>query len=104
MEFPNSFTRDLAAMLRLNFNKLGTDSLIGLTTLRYQQVLDGIAEFIEITQTEWDDPIEVDNEYSKTIFDHEVTYLYLMCADQDDAWELIIAESDVGTLVSANRL
>lgn len=104
MEFPNSFTRDLASTLKLRFNKIGTDSLVGLTTMRYEAVLESIYEFVEQTQDDWDDPIEIDNDSEATILGNQVTYLYLVCSDQDDTWELIIAESDIGTLVSANRI
>lgn len=104
MEFPISFTKDLARRLKLQFSKIGTDNLIGLTTMRYDAVMDSIYDYIDETQVDWEDPIEIDNDGVASIIDKQVTCLYLVCSDMDDAWELIVAESEVGTIVSANRI
>ena len=104
MEFPISFTKDLARTLNLRFSKIGTDSLIGLTTMHYDAVMDSIYDYIDETQVEWEDPIDIDNDGEASIIDKKISYLYLVCSDQDDAWELIVAESEVGTIVSANRI
>lgn len=104
MYFPMSFTKDLAKKLNLLFNKLGTDSLVGITNDNHSRVMDKLEDFIDETQYDWEDPIEVDQMDTKSIFDNKVTYCYLVCTDQDDAWEVIIAESDIGTVVSANRV
>lgn len=104
MYFPSSFTKDLAKALGVFFNKIGTDALVGISAYDYKRVLTKLNAFIEDTQVTWEDPIEIDQIQSKRIFDKEVTYCYLTCADQDDAWEVIIADSDNGTIVSATRI
>lgn len=104
MYFPMSFTKDLAKALGVFFNKIGTDALVGISAYDYKRVLNELNDFIEQTQVDWEDPIEIDQIQSKRIFDKEVTYCYLVCTDQDDAWEVIIADSDNGTVVSATRM
>jgi hypothetical protein len=104
MYFPSSFTKDLAKALGAFFNKTGTDALVGISAYDYKRVLTKLNAFIEDTQVNWEDPIEIDQIESKKILDKEVTYCYLTCADQDDVWELIIVESDVGTVISVIRI
>lgn len=104
MYFPSSFTKDLAKALGVFFNKLGTDALVGISAYDYKRVLTKLNDFIDYTKVKWEDPIEIDQIQSRKISDKNVAYGYLTCSDQDDAWELIIAESDMGTIVSATRI
>lgn len=100
MYFPLSFTKELAKALGAPFNKTDTDALVGISVYDYKRVLTKLNDFIDYTKRKWEDPIEIDQIQSRKISGKEFAYGYLTCADQDDAWEVIIAESDVGTVIS----
>ena len=104
MRFPLSFTKELAKALGVVFNKTDPDTLVGITFSSYIRVLNKFNDFIDYTKREWEDPIKIDQIQSRKISGKQFAYGYLTCADQDDAWELIIAESDTGTVISVIRL
>ena len=104
MYFPASFTKEIAQELRCRFSKIGTDTLVGISTYTDMKKVRKLIElYVEATEESWEDPIIIEQIDDASCGEVDVCTMELSCADGDDPWQVVLAQLDFGTLVCFDR-